>query len=237
VCMLREAPGTFLEMAGGMGITFDEGDLERFGRYLSLLEEANRSFNLTRITEPGAMWERHIFDSLTLLPWLTELGAGSRVADVGSGGGAPGLPLAIALPGLRFTLVESVGKKTGFLREAAAGLGLENVEVVQKRAEDAGRDPALREAHGAGVARALGPLRVAAELVTPLVAPGGVGLFIKGEKAEAEIEEAKGALHRLHTPVLEVRATPTGRVVVLEKGRKTPGAYPRRAGDPKREPL
>jgi len=147
------------------------------------------------------------------------------------------LPLAIALPGLRFTLVESVGKKAGFLREAAAGLGLDNVEVVQQRAEDAGRDSALREAHGAGVARALGALRVAAELVTPLIAPGGVGLFIKGEKAESEIEEARRALHLLHTPVLEVRGTPTGRVVVLEKGRKTPGAYPRRAGDPKREPL
>jgi len=235
--MLMTPPGSFLEKAEELGITFDEGDLERFGRYLSLLEEGNRRFNLTRITEPEAMWERHILDSLTLLPMLGELDAGERVADVGSGGGAPGLPLAIALPGLRFTLVESVGKKAGFLKETAAALGLSNVTVETRRVEDVGRDPAHRERYAAATARALGALRVAAEWVTPLVRVGGVALFIKGAKAGEEIEEARAALHRLHTPVAGVVETPTGKIVVLDKPRKTPGAYPRRAGDAKREPL
>ena len=235
--MMMTPPDEFLVAAEGLGISFDSGDLERFGGYLALLEEANRSFNLTRITERGAMWERHILDSLTLLAMLGEVGSGERVADVGSGGGAPGIPLAIALPEVSFTLVESVGKKAAFLRDAAAALGLSNVTVEARRVEDVGRDPAHREGYAVATARALGALRTAAELVTPLVRVGGVALFIKGEKAGEEIEAAKKALHMLHTPVAGVVETPTGKIVVLDKPRKTPAAYPRRAGDAKREPL
>ncbi len=234
---MMEPTAEFLEAAGGLGISFDAGDLQQFGRYLSLLSEANRSFNLTRITEPGAMWERHILDSLTLLPMLAELPAGARVIDVGSGGGAPGIPLAIALPELVFVLVESVGKKAVFLHETVEALGLGSVAVENARVEALGRDAGHREVYDAATARALGAMRVAAELVTPLVKVGGSAYFIKGQKAAEEIEAAKKALHMLHTPVAGVVDTPTGKIVVLDKPRKTPGVYPRRAGEAKREPL
>ena len=235
--MLTAPPDSFVQMAEGFGVSFDDGDLARFGRYLELLSEANASFNLTRITEPAAMWERHIFDSLTLLPLIAEFGDGASVIDVGSGGGAPGIPLAAAMPGVRFTLVESVGKKAAFLKDTAGAMGLGNVTVLSERAETVGRDKEHRERYDVATARALGAMRVAAELLTPLVKIGGVALFIKGQKAAEELEDAKKALHMLHTPVAGVVETPTGKIVVLDKPRKTPGAYPRRPGDPKREPL
>src|SRR5690606_36324378 len=127
-------------------------DLEQLGRYLALLLAVNQQFNLTAITDPAEAWKRHILDSLTLLGPLSALAeaqgdAPLRVADVGSGGGLPGLVLAIVMPEARFTLLEATGKKAEFLRFAAAALGLTNVEVVAERAEKAGRSPLHREGY------------------------------------------------------------------------------------------
>ena len=230
-------PDRFFALADQIGVAFDAGDLDLFGRYLDLLLDANTRFNLTAIRDPDEAWVRHVLDSLTLLPTLSGLDADARIADVGSGGGAPGLPLAIALPNFRFTLIESTGKKARFLEETAHTLGLPNVRIVNARAETAGHDPDLRGRFAAATARALGPMRVALELVTPLLRPGGLALFIKGEKAPAEITAAAGALRRLRCAVLDVAPTPTGRIVVVEQRAPTPDAYPRRPGEPKRDPL
>lgn len=226
----------FLDAAGAYGIAFEPGDLERLGRYLALLLDANTRMNLTAIRDPGEAWMRHIFDSLTLLPMLADLPAGARVADVGSGGGAPGIPLAIVLPDLRFTLIEATGKKAAFLREAGEALGLTNLEVVADRAETVGQG-ALRAQFDAVTARAVGPVRVLAELIVPLATVGGLAIMIKGQKAEEELADAKRALHSLHARLAGVVPTPTGRIVVLEKPRATPALYPRKPGEPKREPL
>lgn len=224
-------------MAADFGIEFEPHDLDRFQMHLDRLYEANQQFNLTAVRDADEAWVRHIFDSLTLLPLLASLDAGARVADVGSGGGAPGLPLAIAMPELSFTLIESTGKKAEFLKETASALRLENVRVVKERAEVVGADRDHRETYGAVTARALGPLRVALELTTPLLKVGGLGLFIKGAKADEEIAGAKTALRELRTAVIEVVQTPTGRIVVVEKRQPAPRKYPRRPGEPKRAPL
>lgn len=230
-------PETFFAMLEELGIELDAGDLDIFQTYLDRLLETNTKFNLTAIRDPAEAWLRHIADSLTLMPMLSALAPGDLVADVGSGGGAPGLPLAIAMPRLRFTLIESTGKKADFLRDVGAEVAPGRIEVLSERAETVGQDRTRRAAYAAAMARALGPLRVALELVMPLVSVGGIGLFIKGSKVSEEIAEASTALRALRCEVLEVAPTPTGRIVVVEKQAPTPRGYPRRPGEPKRAPL
>jgi 16S rRNA (guanine527-N7)-methyltransferase len=237
-----QPPPTFAPAASALGIEFEPGDVEKLGRYLALLLETNKQFNLTAIKEPDEAWTRHVLDSLTLLPLLVELPEGSRVIDVGSGGGLPGIPLAIVMPHLKFTLLEATGKKAEFLRTAAESLGLKNVSVVLGRAERIGQSDAHREQYDAAVARAVGPLAVIAELTVPLVTVGteespGLVLLIKGQKADEELAAAKQALHELHVLHTGTIQTPTGRILVLEKRRKTPAKYPRKDGEPKRAPI
>ena len=229
-------PDDFARDVEQLGVRLDQRDIELFSRFLALLLHANESINLTAITDPPQAWRRHILDSLTLLPYIISAGA-RRIADVGSGGGLPGVPLAIALPDVQVTLVEATGKKARFLTRAAQELGLGNVKVIAERAETIGRDQAHRERYDLAIARALGPLNVLLELTVPLVKVGGNVLAIKGEKAPAEIAAAKQALHMLHAAVAGSIATPTGTLVIIEKLRTTPRKYPRRPGEPRRAPL
>ncbi len=238
-----DPPAAFVPAARELGIEFEAGEVERLGAYLALLLETNRRFNLTAVTDPAQAWTRHILDSLTVVQVLADLPEGARVIDVGSGGGLPGLPLAIVMPHLRFTLLEATGKKAEFLRVACAALGLTNVAVVNARAERAGQDPAHRERYDAVTARAVGSLAVLAELTAPLARVPGEGeapsrvVLIKGQRAGEELAEAKAALHMLHVTHAGTMDTPTGKLVILEKQRKTPGRYPRREGEPNRQPL
>lgn len=244
------APDSFIEEAASLGIEFEPGDLDTLRAYLGLLYGANELFNLTAVRDPVEAWRRHILDSLTLLPFLADLPESARVIDVGSGGGLPGVPLAICLPALRFTLLEATGKKAEFLKEVVRRLPLSNAAVVQERAERAGQDRGTlvagplgtrrgghREMYQAAVARAVGPLAVIAELTAPFIALNGRVLLIKGEKSDAELEEAAEALRLLKIEYVRTMPTPTGRVVVLEKRAATPRLYPRPDGEPKRVPL
>ncbi len=229
--------GAFLAHLGATGLELEPAELERLGRYLAFLADANRKFNLTAVDEPEAMWIRHVADSLTLLPILASLDA-REVLDVGSGGGLPAIPLAIAMSEVRFTLLEATGKKVRFLEAVAAALGLANVRVVAARAEDAGQDrDRFRERFDAVTSRAVGPLRTLLELTVPFAKVDGHVLAIKGERAADEIAEAKKAIHALHVEALEPVRTPTGTIVAIRKRRTSPKMYPRRAGEPKRDPL
>lgn len=230
-------PAEVLDVAREMGIEFEPGDVDRLGAYLDRLLDANSRFNLTAITDPVQAWKRHILDSLTLLPLIGEAKA-ATVADVGSGGGLPGLPLACVLPEVRFTLFEATGKKARFLSDTIQALGLTNAEVINERAETVGQDHRRFRGHFDVVtARAVGPLPVLLELTVPLARVGGLVLAMKGARAEEEVTASKPALHKLHAALVGKQYTPTGVVLVIEKYRVTPRMYPRQPGEPKRHPL
>lgn len=220
-------PADFVEKARALGVELTPAMVASLASYLATLLATNEQMNLTAITDPLDAWTKHALDSLTLAPLLAPLKSGSRVADVGSGGGLPAIPLAIARPDLSFTLVESTQKKATFLRGAVSSLGLKRVEVRPERAEQLAHGP-QRERFDAVTARAVARLVALVDFTVPLVRVGGFALLIKGQRADEELAEAAGAIARAgakHTRTVE---TETGRVVVLQKIGQTPQAIPRR---------
>jgi 16S rRNA (guanine527-N7)-methyltransferase len=161
--------------------------IRRTARHLELIVEANRHFNLTRITNPRDAAIKHVLDSL--MPWKLFDGA-IRVIDAGTGAGFPGIPLALVLPSIRFTLAESVGKKARFVEAAVMELGISNVEVVTTRVEE------LFRSQRADVitARAVAPMVRAVALLAPALKRGARALLYKGPDVEAEIDEAQAEL-------------------------------------------
>ncbi len=238
-------PQTFLDKAKELGIEFEGEDIRQLGLYLAHLLAANERFNLTAIKTPDEAWMRHILDALTLLPFLadvidaaTERGETAWIIDIGSGGGVPGIPLAIVSPTARFTLLEPTGKKADFLRQTVSAIGLGNVDVVCDRAEKRGAYLApMRDKYDAAVVRAVGHLAEIAELSAGFVRIDGVILAVKGERAQRELEESAKALEVLQLEHAGTHTTPTSIVVALLKTDRTPKVYPRHDGEPKRRPL
>ncbi|MFW6070337.1 MAG: 16S rRNA (guanine(527)-N(7))-methyltransferase RsmG, partial [bacterium] len=170
--MTQEWKAQLAREAATWELTLDETRLRRFSRYRDLLQEWNRRLNLTTVDDDEGIRVRHVLDSLSCATATGDLN-GQRLIDVGSGAGFPGLPLKILYPRLQLTLVESVTKKTRFLRAVVEELGLENVEIIDRRVETVGQDPAHREQYDWAVARAVAALPVLAEYLLPLCRRGG----------------------------------------------------------------
>ncbi|HEX6239637.1 MAG TPA: 16S rRNA (guanine(527)-N(7))-methyltransferase RsmG [Polyangiales bacterium] len=234
--MIEHAAPEVVARAAHYGVALDGPMGASLARYLERLLETNRAFNLTAVTDPAAAWEKHIVDSLSLAPALRADAELERVVDVGSGGGLPGIPLAIVLPERTFTLLEATGKKARFLTEVSRELGLTNVRVVEERAESYGRG-AGRAQFDAVTSRAVSRLPVLLELTLPLLRPRGLCLALKGEQAELEVQEAARALRLLGGAVRDLERTPTGTIIRVDKCAPTPDKYPRRPGEPKKAPL
>ena len=236
--------------ARALDIRLSDDQLNAFQTYYETLVAWTARVNLTRIADYEAVQTKHYLDSLSCLAairrhpaLLAGMDAGLRVIDVGSGAGFPGLPLKIAFPALRLTLLEATGKKTAFLQAVVEQLGLSGVTVVTARAEEAGQDPAQREGYDLALARALADMAALAELTLPLVRVGGWVIAQKGEDPAAEVEAAQKAVKLLGGQVAEVLpvAVPgleaARHLVVLEKITATPPGYPRRPGIPAKRPL
>lgn len=192
-----------------LGLTLDASRVEALLTYLDLLAKWNRVYNLTAITEPKRMVSHHLLDSLAVLPHLDA----ERLLDVGSGAGLPGIPLALARPDLRVTLLEASQKKATFLQQATIELKLRNVEVVPARAEAyRPRSPFPRI-----VARAFSQLADLVRLTAHLLAEGGRWLAMKGTYPQAELERLQGArvvqVLRLEVPGLDAER----HLVILER--------------------
>ncbi len=211
-------------MLARMEIELSSDEEALLGRYLGMLFAMNERVNLTRIERDGA-WTRHILDSLTLLAPLASIDPLTNAIDIGSGGGLPGIPLAITRTDVTWTLVEATAKKARFLEAVVRALGLTNVRVLQSRAENAARG-ANREHFDAATSRAVGPLSDIAHISIPFLRIGGVMLAIKGERAGEEVIAAKQQLYELHASVVAEIRTETNTIVAIEKQRKTPAKFP-----------
>lgn len=230
-----------------LGIGLAAEQIRRFAQYQTELLAWNERFNLTAITEPSDVQVKHFLDSLTVLKALPPPGKGrlsaNTLLDVGSGAGFPGIPLAIVRPGLRVVLLETTQKKCAFLEHVVAQLGLENVRVRNGRAEDLAYLPGQRESYDVVVSRAVGALATLAELCLPFARVGGRMIAPKKLGIDDEVAAARNAITKLggrlapevivRLPVLDEER----QLLIVEKVRPTPIAYPRRAPLPERSPL
>jgi 16S rRNA (guanine527-N7)-methyltransferase len=225
-----------------IGLRLSPSQLASFEKYELELLDWNIRFNLTAIDHPEKIRVKHFLDSLTCLLAMRSTSL-ERVVDVGTGAGFPGIPLKIACPRMRLTLLESVGKKAVFCRHAVKALQLAEVEVVQERAETVGLLPEHRERYDWAVARAVAGLPVLVEYLLPLVRVGGQALAMKGESGPAEAQAAERAMRLLGghlqqiIPVTLPGVEDQRYLIVIEKKAATPDQYPRRVGVPSRHPL
>ena len=217
-----------------LGVRLDEAQLDALCRYGEALLEKNRVMNLTAITDPREVARLHFADCLALTTLFDF--SGKTAVDVGCGAGFPGVPLQIAVPSMKLTLLDSLQKRMTWLGETVRALGLPS-EVVCCRAEEFDR----RERYDVAVSRAVARLNVLCELCLPLVRVGGSFLAMKASAAEEELDEARRAVAVLGGRVRAVASYELGdltrRVVVIDKLRPTPAAYPRRFAKIKQKPL
>jgi 16S rRNA (guanine527-N7)-methyltransferase len=217
------------ELAARAGVVLSDGQREQLSRYIDLLFEANQRMNLTRIASREAAEVQHVGDGLTVLPFLPK--GAHRLVDVGSGGGVPGVVLAVARPDVSVVLLEATKKKATFLVDAAGKLGLGNVTVVAERAEMAGRGE-LREACDVAVARAVGAMDFLVEWCLPLVKKGGRMLAMKGARIAEELPAAQKAIRLLGggeavVHPVELPGAEHHVVVEIAKVGRTDARYPR----------
>lgn len=205
--------------------------------------DENTRINLTALREPEKCWIGNVLDSLPLLEILEKLGSPKTFLDVGTGGGFPLLPMALALPDSTWTGLDSTGKKIEAIRRIAADVGITNVNLVIARAEAAAHDKAHREQYDVVTARAVADLSALLEFTSPFAKQHGFIVLWKSLKAEEEITLSKKAQHELHCPfAFSHTYTLPGdfgerQLLVFRKGAATPKMYPRPVGIPGKQPL
>jgi len=231
-------------IARKLGIELDVAQSQRFELYTRELLEWNKRVNLTAITDPEQIVVRHYIDSLSVALALPGgIAFQGSIVDVGSGGGFPGLPLALALPRTQMTLIESIGKKARFLEHVVETLQIEKrVELHSERAEVLAHRPHLRENFDVAVVRAVGKIATICELCLPFCRLGGRVIAQKKDDCWPEVEKAEKAIELLGGAVVEVKTPlvqelPGIALVVIQKNSPTPNQFPRRNGVPAKRPL
>lgn len=214
--------------------------ISQLEQFYQLLSEKNKVMNLTALAEPQDFLEKHLRDSL-LLHRHFQFEPETRLIDVGTGAGFPGIPIAVMEPELTVVLLDSLTKRIHFLEEVIAALDLKNAKVLNSRAESAGRQPQLRESFDYCVSRAVSHLNKLSEYCLPLVRPGGYFIPYKAEKVLAELLESERAISLLGgelTAIKEDRILDARRFFpLIRKRKKTPPEYPRNSEKIAKKPL
>ena len=228
------------EKSTDLSVNFLVEQLEQFFDYMNLLIEWNEKMNLTAITDPEEIILKHFIDSITI---LNKIGNESKVVDVGTGAGFPGIPLSIMNPTLKITLVDSLNKRLIFLQEVVNKLNLKNIEIVHARAEEFGQNKKYREGFDVATSRAVANLSTLSEYLIPLVKVNGKVISMKASDAKEEINEAEKAIEVLGGKIEKIEEfnlpqSDIGRtVIVIKKEKQTPAKYPRKPGTPSKEPI
>ncbi len=225
-----------------LNISLTENQLQQFEAYYELLVSWNAKMNLTAITDLPEVIQKHFLDSLAIARFM-DVSAATRMLDVGTGAGFPGIPLKIVFPETEILLLDSLQKRLTFLDEVIASLGLEQITTIHGRSEDLGHQPDLRGQFDLVVSRAVANLSTLSEFCLPFAKTGGMFVAYKSEKTEEEIGAAKGAIHLLGGKLdrVEEYALPDSdlyrTLVFIGKKENTAKQYPRKAGTPLKKPL
>lgn len=235
-------PDQFQKALLEKGITLSDKQMKQYEVYFKTLVEWNEKMNLTAITDQEEVYLKHFYDSVSAA-FYYDFNQPLSICDVGAGAGFPSIPIKIAFPSLKVTIVDSLNKRINFLDHLAQELGLENVQFIHDRAETFGKNPMHREKYQLVMARAVARLSVLSELCLPLAQIGGTFIAMKGGQAEDELQIGQKALsvlggklisvHSFKLPVEESERN----ILIIEKEKKTPKQYPRKPGTPNKTPI
>lgn len=233
-------------------IELSDEQVNQFIKYYELLIEWNSFMNLTAITDFDEVFKKHFTDSLSLIKgntYISEICGKDlqideiSILDVGTGAGFPGIPLKIAFPNLKITLLDSLNKRVNFLNEVIEQLGLKNINAVHGRAEDFAKNKEFRESFDISVSRAVANMSTLSEYCIPFVKVDGLFIPYKSEKIVEELANANNALYILGGKVVDQidynlpDSDYYRNLVIVKKEKETPKKYPRKAGLPSKEPL
>lgn len=235
-------PEQFAAALQDKGIELNDRQREQFDLYFQTLVEWNEKINLTALITEEDVYLKHFYDSISAA-FYQDFTKESNICDVGAGAGFPSIPLKICFPQLHVTIVDSLQKRIGFLNHLAAQLKLTNVTFYHDRAETFGSNLKYRESFDIVTARAVARMSVLSELCLPLTKKDGVFIAMKGAQANEELKDSKSAItllggeiektYTFNLPQEESERT----IVIVNKVKKTPKKYPRKAGTPNKSPI
>ena len=237
---MEEFKQNMKQYAKKIGIVLEEEQIEQFYQYEKLLLIWNEKINLTAITKPEEIILKHFIDSMTIAKYI---GANKTLIDVGTGAGFPGIPLKIIRKDIQITLLDSLNKRVQFLNEIIKQLELKEVETINGRVEEFGKNKKYREKFDYATSRAVANLTTLSEYLLPLVKIEGKCICMKGSTVKEEIDQSQKAIAILGGKIEEIEAFQLPEsdidrhIVFLLKKKQTPAKYPRKPGTPSKEPI